>query len=47
MTAELIIENARIRTLDPKMPFATHIAITNGTISAIGGADAQRTITTG
>ena len=39
MTAELIIENAHIRTLDPEKPFATHIAITDGMIAAIGGAD--------
>jgi predicted amidohydrolase YtcJ len=42
LTAELIIENARIRTLDPDKPVATHIAISNGTISALGNADDVR-----
>ncbi len=37
--ADLILTNAAIRTLDPAAPLATTIAIRNGTIAAIGGAE--------
>ncbi|HRA49288.1 MAG TPA: amidohydrolase family protein, partial [Thermomicrobiales bacterium] len=42
MVAELIVENAHIRTLDPTQPTATHIAIEHGTIVAVGGAEDVR-----
>jgi predicted amidohydrolase YtcJ len=42
LPADLIIENARFRTLDPANPFATHIAIADGQISAVGKADDVR-----
>lgn len=34
--ADLIIRNAKISTLDPKQPAATALAVTDGTIDAIG-----------
>lgn len=35
-TAELVLRNARITTLDPAQPTATALAVTGGSISAIG-----------
>ncbi len=37
--ADLLITNARIRTVDPAMPVAAAMAIRNGRIQAIGSAD--------
>ena len=34
--ASLIVENARIRTLDPTVPTASALAIADGTIVAVG-----------
>jgi predicted amidohydrolase YtcJ len=36
LTADLVVANARIRTLDTDRPSATAIAITNGIITAVG-----------
>ncbi|HYP59523.1 MAG TPA: amidohydrolase [Thermomicrobiales bacterium] len=36
MTADLVVANSRIRTLDNDRPAATAVAITNGMISAVG-----------
>lgn len=36
--AELILTNARIRTMDPRQPYAEALAIANGRIMAVGSA---------
>jgi predicted amidohydrolase YtcJ len=38
VSAELVITNSRIRTMDPARPFATALAISDGVISAVGDA---------